>query len=135
MAILQKQFLGGHHLSMNLCLSVCMFIRSSVRPSFRLSVCPSVLKIVPFPCAFLHPSRTWTPGHWDTGTPGYWETGTPGNCDTLTMGHLDGTLGDRDTRTPGYKDISAKKLGMFSSCLHKILKKDHDHIFRCSARA
>ena len=66
-------FLGGHHLYMNLCLSVC----------------PSVPKIVRFsvPPRWLGHLDTGTLGDRDNGILGHHDTGTPRHWNTVLLGH------------------------------------------------
>ena len=109
-------FLAGHHLYMNLCLSVCPKNPAFLCPPLLFSLSP----LIPFSVPLLSYSVPPPPGYWDIGTLGngtlrHLETGTPGPRtpgprtlgprDTGTLGHWGpGTLGPRDTGTPGHKD-------------------------------
>ena len=109
-------FLAGHHLYMNLCLSVCPKNPAFLCPPLLFSLSP----LIPFSVPLLSYSVPPPPGYWDIGTLGHrtlrhLETGTPGPRtpgprtlgprDTGTLGHWGpGTLGPRDTGTPGHWD-------------------------------
>ena len=62
-------FLGGHHLYMNLCVSMCLCVCPSLSQKLCVPLSP--------PCGFLHPPKVnGTLGHQYNGTLGHQDTGT-----------------------------------------------------------
>ena len=75
--------LGGHHLYMYLCLSVC---RSVQNQNFFCAFRSSPSQCVHFMSFVRSPQ---VPGYWDTGTPGHWDTVLPRHLDNWILGYRD----------------------------------------------